>query len=163
MFYSAGIFLGLQTQEATSQVKEFALFYIWEDARVWAHWNQSFDMHHSYLGPVSCFFTSWVSLGLTIGSGCSLMAARWQVFFSFLSSLRVHQLTLEGCNCWWLTWQEIFHFSNPLLLVRNLTNILETFHDQILSHGTRRLILDQAKILDMPLEVLIFGLGSTDN
>ena len=37
MFYSAGIFLGLQTQEATSQVKEFALFYIWEDARVWAH------------------------------------------------------------------------------------------------------------------------------
>ena len=27
----------------------------------------------------------------------SLMATRWQVFV--LSSLRAHQLTLEGCNC----------------------------------------------------------------
>ena len=29
----------------------------------------------------------------------SLMAARWQVFFSFLGALRAHQLMLEGCNC----------------------------------------------------------------
>ena len=26
-----------------------ALFYIWEDVRVWAQWNHSFDMHLSYL------------------------------------------------------------------------------------------------------------------
>ena len=32
------------------------LLYIWEDVRVWAHWNHSFDMHVSYLGPVSSFF-----------------------------------------------------------------------------------------------------------
>ena len=51
-------------------------------------------MYLSYLGPVSCVITSWVSSGLTLGSGCSLMAVRWQVFFvSFLSSLRAHQLT----------------------------------------------------------------------
>ena len=27
--------------------------YAWEDARVWDHWNHSFDVHLSYLGPVS--------------------------------------------------------------------------------------------------------------
>ena len=45
--------------------------------------------------------------GLTIGSGCSLMAARWQVFFSFLSFLRAHWFTLEGCNQWQL-WDLLF-------------------------------------------------------
>ena len=61
-------------------------------------------------------FTSWAS---PMGNGCSLMVARWQVFFSFLSSRRAHRLTLEGCICWWLwhpcllTWQEMFHFSEP--------------------------------------------------
>ena len=49
--------------------------------------------------------------------------------------------------------------TDPLLLVRNLPNIWETFHCQILSHGAGRLIPVQAKILDMPLQVLIFGLG----
>ena len=44
-------------------------------------------MHLSYLGPVSRVSTSWVSSGLTTGSGCSLIAARWQVFFpSWVSS-----------------------------------------------------------------------------
>ena len=36
-----------------SQVKNLMLFYVWEAARVRAHWNHSFDMHLSYLGPVS--------------------------------------------------------------------------------------------------------------
>ena len=49
--------------------------------------NHSLYTHLSYLGPVSCVFTSWVSSGLTRGSGCSLMAAKWQVFFpSWVSS-----------------------------------------------------------------------------
>ena len=47
------------------------------------------------------FSTSWAPLGLTLGSGYNLTAARLQVFF-FLSILRAHQLTSEGCNCWWL-------------------------------------------------------------
>ena len=39
----------------------------------------------------------------TWGSSCSLIAARGQVFFSFLSSLGAHQITFHGgCNCWWL-------------------------------------------------------------
>ena len=66
----------------------------------------------SYLGPVSCVFTSWISSGLTIGSGCSLMAARWQIFFvSFLSSFRAHQLTLRG-GCNWRRWW----YPTPVLL-----------------------------------------------
>ena len=43
--------------------------------RVWVHWNHSFDMHLSYVRPLSCFFTSWAPLEFTMGSGCCLMAA----------------------------------------------------------------------------------------
>ena len=90
------------------ELRNLALFCVWEDARAWAHWDHSFDIHLSYLGPVSCVFTSWVSTGLTLGSGCSLMAARWQAFFvSFLSSFRAHPLTLHGCSHWWL-WYPLF-------------------------------------------------------
>ena len=57
------------------------------------------------------------------------------------------RFTLGGCNHWWMTQQEIFHFSDPFLLVRNLTNIWEIF----------------VKMLDMPLPVLIFGLELIGN
>ena len=30
-----------------------ALFCVWKDARVWAHWNHSFDIHLTCLEPVS--------------------------------------------------------------------------------------------------------------
>ena len=54
------------------------------------------------LGLVSCVFTFWVSSRLTIRSGYSLMAIRWQVFFSS------HQLSIGGgCNCSWL-WHPLF-------------------------------------------------------
>ena len=46
-----------------------------------------------------------------------------------------------------MTRQEIFHFSDPFLLVRNLTNIWEIF----------------VKMLAMPLQVLIFGLEPIGN
>ena len=55
------------------------LFYAWEEARVWGPWNHSLWSTSAIWGryPV---FTSWVSSGLTVGSGCRLMAARWQAF-----------------------------------------------------------------------------------
>ena len=83
-----------------------------------AHWNHPFDRHLSCLGPRSCAFKPWASLGLTVGSGRSLTAARRQVFFSFPSSLRAHWLMLDTCNHWWLwhscllIWQEIFQVSS---------------------------------------------------
>lgn len=52
----------------------------------------------NYWGQYPVFFTTRAPLGLTIGSGRSLMAASSQVFFSFLSALCAHQLTLESCS-----------------------------------------------------------------
>lgn len=36
----------------TSQVNDFRIF-LWEDARIWVHWNYSLDMHLNYTGPMS--------------------------------------------------------------------------------------------------------------
>ena len=61
------------TQEnQTSQVKEFSVFYVREDARVWTHWSHSFDVHLSSLGLGSCVFTTWVPQSLLWG-----VAAVW--------------------------------------------------------------------------------------
>ena len=77
------------------KLRNLALFYVWEDAKIWAPWNHSFDMHSVI--SVSCVFTSWASSGITLQSGCSLVADRWEIFFvSFPSSLRAHRLTLGG-------------------------------------------------------------------
>ena len=80
-----------------SQAKELVPFYIWEYARVWAHWNHFFDMDLNCLRLVSCVFTPWVSSGLTIGSFCSLMVARWLFLSKFPQGSLAH---MEGCNCW---------------------------------------------------------------
>ena len=53
-------------------------------------------MHLSYPGSVSCVFHILSALGLTVGSGCSLMHARSHVFFSFLSTLRAQEFTFGG-------------------------------------------------------------------
>ena len=45
------------------------LLYVWEDARIWGHWNYSLDVHLNYLGSVSkahkasCFSLSGIALG----------------------------------------------------------------------------------------------------
>ena len=77
----------------------------------------SYASQLSWASILSFFPPSWAPLGLTIGNSCGLMATRSQIFFSFLSALRVQQHTLEGHNGWWL-WhpcllirQEIFYFS----------------------------------------------------
>lgn len=51
-----------------------ALFYVREGARIWAHWNQSFDMLLSDLKPESCF-PSWILLGCTGRCGCNWLRA----------------------------------------------------------------------------------------
>ena len=90
-----------------SQVKEFSAFLFWGRCKslgslksfiyifflyFWLCWNHhSFDLHFSYLGPIFCFH-ALSSSGLTVESGCSLMAARWQVSSTFLSFLRAQWL-----------------------------------------------------------------------
>ena len=57
-------------EKQISQVNDFSVF-LRKNARVWAHWNHSFDMHLNYLGSVSCFSPSWIPSGCTIGGSCS--------------------------------------------------------------------------------------------
>ena len=86
-----------------TQLRNIALFYVWEDARsglteiipficTSAIWGQFRYFH------VLCFLSSRFS----VGRGCSMMAARWQTFFSFLSSLRAYWLIWESWYGWWL-------------------------------------------------------------
>ena len=42
------------------------IFYVWEDAKVWALGNHSFAMNLSYLGPVSCAFSSESAQGSSL-------------------------------------------------------------------------------------------------
>ena len=96
------------------------LFCVWEDGS-WAYWNNFFHMHLIYLGPLSCFhILNFLSSGLTLGRGYSLMAVIKQVLFfllGFLPGLRNSHL--KAPNRWWLwhsclpIWQEIFHFTMP--------------------------------------------------
>ena len=58
-----------------SQVKGFSAFLCMGICKSLWSLKYSFQMHLSYLGQNAVFFPSWVPLGLTIGSGCSLMAA----------------------------------------------------------------------------------------
>ena len=98
---------------------------MWEDARVGTHRNFSSGRHLGYLRPVSWDFPSFASLVLTMGSGCSLMAARRQVFFSFLSFLRAHWFTLESCNRWQL-WDLLF--TNMAGNITCLSHIIRNLH-----------------------------------
>ena len=109
----------LVKENQISQVMEFSTFLSMERCKSLGLWKLLFHVHIPIWGQHPMLLTSWAPLGLTIGSGCRLVAIRAQVFFSFLCALRVHWLILEGYNCCWL-WhpyllirQAIFHFSNP--------------------------------------------------
>ena len=92
----SGNFEDFRPRRQHFKLKNLVLFCIPCRSKCQGSLYHSLDMHLSYLGP--CILISRVSSEFTIGSGCSLMAARWQVLFSFLSFLRFHQLTLEGCD-----------------------------------------------------------------
>ena len=84
-----------------------ALFYVWEDTRVWADWNHSFDMHLNHPGPVSYFSTSWIPSRYTVGDGCS-------------------KCWLDSCNILCLLiWQAFFiHTMNCFTAFNVLTNVI---------------------------------------
>ena len=68
-------------------------FYAQEDVRVWDPLNHSFDIHLSYLEPVSCLSPSWIPLGCTVRDrvgwwldGSSVLFLMiWQATFFFFS------------------------------------------------------------------------------
>ena len=58
----------------------------------------------SYLEPISSIFTSRVFSGLTLGSGCDLMAARSQAIFHLLSALSLGGRRLNESTVALLRW-----------------------------------------------------------
>ena len=62
------------------------------------HWNHSFDMHLNYLGPVSSFSPSWISLWVHHGGFVAEGLVASNLFFSILSSPQgAHQ---ADCSQW---------------------------------------------------------------
>ena len=96
-----------------TKLRDLELFCVWEDAGVCAPWNHSFHMYLSRPGQCPVYLHPELSWEWLQSDGF----ARWQEFFSFLSTLRAHQLIFEGYNHWWswhpylLIWKEIYHFS----------------------------------------------------
>ena len=106
------IFFGKLKKTSYLKLRNLAFFYLWEDVRVWAL-KPSFWYAPQLFGASIPFSHPEFQRA----HHSSLMAAKWQISFSFLSVLYAHWLTLKSCNCWWLwhpcllTWQGIFHFS----------------------------------------------------
>ena len=69
--------------------KNLVLFYVWEGARLWAHWNQAFDAHLSYLGPASCSFRSQVPSGLTVWAA-AVACWLWHSLFTEMTGSIFH-------------------------------------------------------------------------
>ena len=59
------------------------LFYVWEDSKVCANWNHSFDVHLNYAEPVSCVLPAWNPSGCTVVSGCNVWGLGHQQLVSF--------------------------------------------------------------------------------
>ena len=68
------------------KLRNLPVFCVQEDARVWAHWDHSFDVHLSYLGSA---FSSWVPSGCTAGEGEA--AAVWRLEDSNILCLLIWQ------------------------------------------------------------------------
>ena len=111
---SLNIKRSLLKENQTSQVKEFRYFLCMGRCKSLA----SFLWYAPHLSGAGIrVFTSWVSSGFTMGSGCSLMAARWQIVFpswvpSGLTSSPSGVAITDDCDVFCLpVWQEIFHLS----------------------------------------------------
>ena len=81
--------------------RNLALFYAWEDARVWAHWNHFLDMHLNCLGPVSCFSHSWIPCRVHC-QGCVCVCVCVCVYFKQLDYLNHHIKRVIDYCVWWI-------------------------------------------------------------
>ena len=86
------------------KLMKLVVFYVWEDAGVWAHWNHSFDMRLSSPRPLPCVPTTWVSSGCTVSAvmwqcdSCSILSLlMWQaIFFIHITSLGEYSIHYVG-------------------------------------------------------------------
>ena len=77
--------------------------HVWEDVRVWAHWDHSFDLHPNCLEPASCSFPSWIPSGsivrVTAVSDGLVVITSFAYWFgrqhsSWMPSIRKHLLSI---------------------------------------------------------------------
>ena len=88
-----------------------ALFYVWV-ARVWTHWNHSFDIHLSYLGPASYYFPSCFPSGCAFWGGCKAPP----LMGGILLVLILHSLRLTiGNSCGGLIWLPRWYSDKELI------------------------------------------------
>lgn len=112
-----------------------------------------------------CFnILSFLSLGITVGTGYSPTAATWQTLFSFLSTFRTHLLTFKGYSCWWLVTSLYTDMAGSILSSSSWSEIQPVFGRHFMTNFcpavVGMLIPDQVKLcVDMLLQVLISGLG----
>ena len=76
-----------------------SVFLCIRDAKLWAHWNHSFDMHLRCLGPVSYAFAHWVSSGCILGVDAVTDCLMVGILSLSLVSL---WLTMGAMVMWWL-------------------------------------------------------------
>ena len=93
------------------RLRKLVFFCVWEDARVWAHWNK---ISFTFISAIRASILS--SLGAHLREG--LQSDGCQTDDMLLPKcLSTLQLTRNGCSHWWLacpcllTWQPVFHFS----------------------------------------------------
>ena len=88
-----------------NQIKvNLALFSVWEDAKVWAHWNHSFDMHLTYLGRILDFHL--LSFLRTQGKEGLQSDDCWMAGILFIPEFPQGSW-LKDCHGWWL-WHPLF-------------------------------------------------------
>ena len=83
------------------RLRNLELFFEWKELRAWAHWSHPFDMHFSYLGPVSCSFPSRVPHRVHI----------WG---------RLQRLSLNACNILCLVIQQVVSLVHISLLGKKI-------------------------------------------
>ena len=59
------------------ELVNIVLFCVWEDMRIWAHWNHSLDLHLNCLGPVAYFSLAWIPSGCVVGGGQQQLLTWW--------------------------------------------------------------------------------------
>ena len=101
VFFAGGVRTP-RPQPTTRLSHQVFSFCIWEDAKVWAHWSHSFDMHLSSIGPASCILL-WTSSGYLIGDG-QAVADCLMTGILFQSWVCSRFTVGGGCNvmAWWL-------------------------------------------------------------
>ena len=91
------------------KLRSLELFYVWENARAWAHWNHSFHRHLRLPGPASCCSRPERPWGVACSpDGC-------RIFFSRQSILRGQKLILRQM----LSLCDPMHCSLPFLCMWN--------------------------------------------